>query len=408
MLCPVASPLAALVAGRSLSEVRMRRAAFLLTIFLLLAGPISAQIGKDVIVSAGSPEDRALKAINEAADPAQKIALLDKFMADYGKGDMALVAYEIYISVYAAQKNYDKAFEYGDKMLAGDPDSISTTVTLFRAAQERNDPERMFVYGEKMEDIVARFKARSAPANMDPKEWEARKRAALDEVKDNVSYLQFTLFQVASQQPDPARKAALLDRYATGFADSPYAPNAQSLAVTAYQQTKNYAKLQAFGQKVLARDPGNINMLVLLADDGSERGVDLDKADEYAHRALDLLGKATKPEGQTDEQWAQQKSLQQGLAWSALGQTQLQRKQNAQAVESFKTAAPLLKSDNFSYARNQYRLGFAYLNLKQMADARAAFADAASVDSVYKSPAQEKFAGIPATKPGKHPAKKRP
>ena len=391
----------------------MRRVIFVLTIALFLGQTAAAQIGKDIIVSAGSPEDKALRTINETTDPGQKIALLDKFLADYGKGDMAIAAYELYIATYASQKNYDQAFAVGDKMFAIDPDSFATALKLFQVAQEKKDPEKMFTYGERLQDIVTRFKSRPAPAGVEADQWKKRQAEALAEVKENVNYVQYALFQAANQQPDPARRAALLDRYGAGFTDSPYAANAQSLAASAYQQAKDYPKMQAFAQKILTRDPGNVGMLLLLADDSSERGVDLDKAEENAHRALDLLGKAAKPEGTatetlSDAQWAQQKSVQQGLAWSSIGQVRLQRKQNAQAVDAFKTASPLLKSDNFSYARNQYRMGFALINLKRMADARAAFAEAASVDSAYKGPAQEKLAGIPATAAGKRPAKKRP
>jgi len=66
-----------------------------------------------------------------------------------------------------------------------------------------------------------------------------------------------------------------------------------------------------------------------------------------------------------DEQWAQQKGLQKGLALSSLGQVNIEKKDNTQAVENLKAAAPLLKPDDGSYARNQYRLGFALLNLKR-------------------------------------------
>jgi tetratricopeptide (TPR) repeat protein len=404
MLGAIASSFAPDAAGRTLSEVFMRRAAFLFAILLLVAGPVSAQIGKYAVIGAGSPEDRTLKAINDAASPAEKLALLDKFVVDYGKTDAVLAAYELYISVYGAQKNYDKAFEYGDKMFAADPDSIATSFTLFQLAREKNDPEKMFAYGEKMEDIIARYKASPAPAGYDARDWPRKQAESLGEVKENVTYVQTALFQVVSQLAAPAQKAALLERYATGFPDSPYAASAQSMVATAYQQAKDFAKMQQFAERILARDPGNISMLLLLADDGGERRVNLDKAEEYAHHAIDLLGKAAKPEDLSDEQWTQQKSLQQGLAWSSLGQIQLQRNQNTQAVESFKTAAPLLQSDNFSYARNQYRLGFAYVNLKRNAEARAAFAEAASVDSPYKGPAEEKVASFSATAP----AKKRP
>jgi len=63
-------------------------------------------------------------------------------------------------------------------------------------------------------------------------------------------------------------------------------------------------------------------------------------------------------------------------------------------VENFKTASPLLKPDAGSYARNQYRLAFALLNLKKIPDAKAALTDAASVNSPYKQPALDKLKAL--------------
>jgi hypothetical protein len=51
----------------------------------------------------------------------------------------------------------------------------------------------------------------------------------------------------------------------------------------------------------------------------------------------------------------------------------------------------LLKADDGSYGRNQYRLGFALLNLKRNAEAKDAFAQSASVNSAYKALAQAKL-----------------
>jgi tetratricopeptide (TPR) repeat protein len=144
-------------------------------------------------------------------------------------------------------------------------------------------------------------------------------------------------------------------------------------------------------------------MLLLLADDYSEKGENLDKAEGYAKKAAALCDTAKKPEGVSDADWQKQITLQKGLALSALGQIDLQKKDNATAVDNLTKAAPLLKGNNAMYARNQYRLGFAYLNLKKAAEARQAFSDAASVNSPYKGPAEEKLKGIPATKP--HPKK---
>ena len=103
----------------------------------------------------------------------------------------------------------------------------------------------------------------------------------------------------------------------------------------------------------------------------------------------------------TDEQWAQQKSLQKGLALSSLGQVNIEKKDNAQAVENLKAAAPLLKPDDGSYARNQYRLGFALLNMKKNPEAKEAFTQAASVNSPYKALAQEKLKASAGTAPAR-------
>ena len=92
-----------------------------LLMFLALAITTSAQFGKSVSVAAGTPEDKPLAEIYAAPDGPDKIALLDKFMADYGKGDLALLGDQLYVQSYLTQKNYAKVYEYGDKALALDP-----------------------------------------------------------------------------------------------------------------------------------------------------------------------------------------------------------------------------------------------------------------------------------------------
>jgi tetratricopeptide (TPR) repeat protein len=145
---------------------------------------------------------------------------------------------------------------------------------------------------------------------------------------------------------------------------------------------------------LLAKDPNNVGMLLLVSDYYSEKGEQLDKAEAYAKKAIAALDTAKKPDEMTDEQWKQQSGLQKGLALSSLGEVDIQKKDNVTAVVNFRAAAPLLKPDDGSYARNQYRLGFALLNLKKNPEAKEAFTKAASVNSPYKGPAQEKLKGL--------------
>ncbi len=381
----------------------MRREKVLVGAFLFVVGIACAaypccaqQIGKFVPIPANSDADHALTEINAATDPAQKLALIDKFAAG-AQGDMVIVADDQYVNYYIGAKNYDKALEYGDKLFALDADNFSNGVNMVRAAQGKGDVNRMFSYGEKTAQILERYKEQAAPDGMKQETWGSQKAQTMQDVHDTVVYVQQLLFDGAYRTADAAKRAALLVRFAQLFPDSPFATQALGVAAASCRQTQNTAKMLEVANDLLAKDPDNLGMLLLLADYYSEKGEQLDKAEAYAKKSVALLETAKKPDGVTDEQWKQQSALQKGLALSALGQVNIEKKNNAQAVDNLKSAAPLLKSDEGSYARNQYRLGFALLNLKRVPEAKAAFSDAASVNSPYKALAQEKLKALPGT-----------
>jgi tetratricopeptide (TPR) repeat protein len=388
----------------------MRRYVIFLFVLFLLIAPAQAQqgqIGKNVMLSAGSPEDKALTAVTEATDPAKKLELLDKWLAEYGKGDLAILAYEMYVVHYTAEKNYDKAFEYGEKLLELDPDAINMAVSLIRLASEKPDVPRMYSYGERVAAIIERYKARPPAEGVNAEEWARTKADTLADQNSNIGYVQYTLFTSGYQSQDAALRAALLERYVTAFPKSPYTSQAQVMAADAYQQARAPQKMVAFAQKVLAGEPDNFWMMVVLADYWATQKEQLDQAEAHARKAIALLEQAPKMEGITEEDWQKQKSLQQGLAWSALGQIHVHKNRDAQAVEALKTASPLLKPYDYYYGRNLYFLGFVLARAKRLAEARPILTEAATVNSPYKSLAQDTLGKIggPAAKA---PAKKRP
>jgi tetratricopeptide (TPR) repeat protein len=374
----------------------MRRSKWLSGALFLLglsAGPVfGQQIGKFVPIQAGSDADHAMTEINAATDPAQKLALIDKFAAGPGaEGDNAILADGLYVDYYIDQKNYDKALEYGDKLFALDPDSFQNAMNMIRAASEKGDSERVVVYGEKAAGILARYKEAPAPANTAPQVWDEQKAKTLESNKDGVAYIQQAVYNGAIRAADPGKRAALLARFAQAFPDSPYTNQALGVAATSYLQAQNAPKMLEVANGLLAKDPNNLGMLLLLSDYYCDKTDQLAKAETYSKKAISLLDAAPKPDGLTDDQWAQQKGLQKGLALSSLGQVNIEKKDNLHAVENLKAAAPLLKPDDGSYGRNQYRLGFALLNLKKTPEAKEAFTQAASVNGPYKALAQDKL-----------------
>jgi tetratricopeptide (TPR) repeat protein len=377
---------------------RMMRFCGLLALGLFAANEsIAQQIGKFVSIPAGSDADHALTEINGTADPAQKLALIDKFSSTLGQGDMAILADELYVNYYISQKNYDKAFEYGDKLFALDPDNFTNAVNMIRASSEKGDAAKLTAYGEKAGGILQRYKATPAPSGVDADTWKRQQSEVLANNKDSIEYVAQAIYVSDYRISNPAKRAAALSSFAQQFPDSQYANPAMGVAASSYQQAQDVPKMLEVANGLLTKDPNNIGMLLLLSGYYSEKGEQLDKAEASAKKAITLLGSAQKPEGVADDQWQKQVSLQKGLALSSLGQVGIQKKDNAQAAENFKSAAPLLKPDDFSYGRNQYWLGFALVNLKKNAEAKEAFTQAASVNSPYKSLAQAKLKSFTAS-----------
>lgn len=356
---------------------------------LAAAGAARAQLVHGTTIHAGSPEDQAMDAISTATDPAQKLALIDKFMADFGKGDMAIIANELYVSYFADAKDYAKMADYCQKILAVDPDNFNATIHLARAESELGKIAPLFDAGEKMNAIILRYKAQKPPADSVSADWQSRHDQALADQHDQIVYVQDLLASAVFHAQSPAEQAAFGERFAADFPDSPYAASCEGLAARAYLQLQNIPKMTATGEKALSMDPDNVDTLLLLADYYSDKGQELAKADAYAKKAIAVLPTLKKPENFTDDQWQKQTNFQMGLALSAEGQILINREDLDGALSAFQKASPLLKTNTVYYARNLYRLGFTYARMKKVPEATAALTEAASLNTPFRAMAQQ-------------------
>jgi len=368
----------------------MKRFAILMAIFLGIAANASAQIGKSVTVSAGTPEDKALADIYAAPDGPDKVALLDKFTADFSSSaDMALLADQLYVQTYLAQKNYAKVYEFGEKTLALDPSNLSAAVNMVHAAEEQGDAKKLFAAGDRVAEIIAKYKNSPAPEGVAPEQWSQQKSVSLNNVQGDIGYVEYALVNAAYKTTSPEARAALFERYVNAFPDSPYTLTVREQTAVAYQQAQDAPKMLDTAQRVLATDPNDVAMLILLSDYWSENAQQLDKAGADAQLALDQLAQAKKPDNLSDEQWQQQVAVEKGMAYSAIGEVNVDKGRNQPAVDAFKQASPLLKSNSVLYARNLYRLGFTLAKMQRIPEARTVLTEAVSINSPYKAKAQE-------------------
>jgi tetratricopeptide (TPR) repeat protein len=359
----------------------MRRLGLVIILLLMAAAPAAAQLGTQVAVQAGTPEDKALTAINQASTPQQKLALIDKFAAEHPSGEMALMADQLYVSVYLSLKNYPKVYEYGEKALAIDPNNLQVGVDLVRAAQLQNSTTRIFNYCEKVGGMVKRYKAQPPPANTPADQWAAEKQQNLAAAQPQIDWVAGVMYSAVAAE----RTEASLDRFMDAFPDSSYTQSAEKRMAQMYDRSGETAKLLAFLEKRVESNPNDIGMQVLLADYLSGKGTDLDRAAAAANKAIELLSTATKPASMSAAQWEKESNGQKGQAYSALGQIYVDQKANDKAVAAFEQAKPLLKDSTVNYARNLYRLGSTLAQMKRNTEARAALEEAAKLDTPYRA-----------------------
>ena len=131
----------------------------------------------------------------------------------------------------------------------------------------------------------------------------------------------------ASQGGDPAMQIQLGEDFITKFPMSKYLGGVYGLLTTAYYTTGNSDKMFAAGAKALELNPDNADVLALLAmaiprrvkantPDGPQQ---LQKAEVYAHHAIEIIPSLTKPESVDDATFEKAKNDKLALCHSGLG-----------------------------------------------------------------------------------------
>ncbi len=132
---------------------------------------------------------------------------------------------------------------------------------------------------------------------------------------------------LAAQSGDPAMQIQVGEEFITKFPMSRYVPGVYGMLTTAYYTTGNTDKMFAAGAKSLELNPDNVDVLALLAmaiprrvksntPDGPQQ---LQKAETYAHHAIELIPALTKPETVDDATFEKAKNDKLALCHSGLG-----------------------------------------------------------------------------------------
>jgi tetratricopeptide (TPR) repeat protein len=177
---------------------------------------------------------------------------------------------------------------------------------------------------------------------------------------------------------NPKKKIELGEAFLTKYQVSRYRASVYSDLTSAYLQTNQVPKMEDAGEKALALNPKNVQVLAMLGQtiprvitsNTPNPSGELSKAEEYSKRAIETMPTITKPDTMSDAQFAQAKDQTLAIAHSGLGLVDFRRGDFAAAITELQQS---VKLDPRADPVNYYVLGVADLNASHFDDAAAAF-----------------------------------
>jgi tetratricopeptide (TPR) repeat protein len=355
-----------------------------------------AQLDK-IVIPAGTPEDQALTAISNEQDAQKKLAAYQDFVQKFSSNPAA-VAYGNWqiAQTYQTTGDLQKAMEYGDKALAASTHNLDILVSQANVAQQLKDNAKLVEYATKGGEAYNSIDKQSKPADVSDKDFAARIEEDKSSARNSYEFLEAAAFNAIGDEKDPKKRMAYIEAFGSAFPKSRFESSLAQL--TAYTlgpgQLNDPARLVSYGEKTLASDPNNMNILLFMADhyaDESSASA-LTKSVSYAQKVIEL---AKADEADADRS----RKMSGGLAESTLGFALMKQDKTAAAVTHLKNASGLLKGqDDTAYATALYRLGFAYAKMNKVADAREVLNEAVKIPGPLQQPSQELLAKVNAAR----------
>jgi hypothetical protein len=362
----------------------------ILLLVLLVAASALAQRHK-VNINTETPEGQLLQQIGQESDEAKRLALLEKFTADYGKSENLAWVYAQMQPLYTKASQPDKAIEIGDKLIALDADDLETALATLKAAEAKKDPDLVKKWSNTTGQIAQ--KAMAAPQPKDEDEAEGWKKA-VDYAKQVNTYSEYALYATALQTADPRKKADLIETLEQRNPQSQYLGQVKPMLFQVYRQAGDNAKAIAVAEQILATDQSNEDMLLVVADNYLQQGKEPDKVLAYSTKLIEVMNTKAKPEGVSDADWENRKKTISGLGHFMIGKLNFNEKKYGPADKELRTALPLVEANADLKAEVLFLLGFSNYKMENIMDALKFNQQCAAIKSRFQAQAAKNVSVI--------------
>jgi tetratricopeptide (TPR) repeat protein len=375
----------------------MRKACLFLVfaVCLLFACNAAWSQSTQIVIPAGTPEDKDLAAITAENDNQKRIVAYQEFITKYADNKPAVAYGEWQLSqLYLAAGDADKAMDAGTKALAAYPGNLDIIMSQANIAQAMKDNGKVVDYAVQGAGVYNSIAKQPRLAEMSEAEWTTKISSEQSSARNDYDFLETSAYNAIASEQDPGKRMTEIEKFTPAFPKSKFEGQISQLALYSLRQLNQPQRLVAYGEKALEANPDSISTLLMMADAYAGDPKDAAKAATYSNKVLTVLG--PNPENGDKE-----KKTYAGLAHITLGRADLNQEKLVPAVTDLKAAVGLLQEDAADQQQALYYLGYAYAKQNKKADAVATLQKAAAIDGPYQGPAKDMLAKIKAAGPAR-------
>jgi tetratricopeptide (TPR) repeat protein len=198
--------------------------------------------------------------------------------------------------------------------------------------------------------------------------------------------------KAVQQATDPSKKIQLAEDFLQKYPQSRYRPTMYQALVSGYFATQQVPKMLEAGEKEVEINPNDAPVLAVMGQalartynaKAPDAAKQLDKAELYSKRAIEITPTLPKPENLTDEAFNNAKNDTLVMAHSGLGLVYIRRGKFSEAIPELEQS---VKSDTHPDPDpvNYYLLGVADKQTSHFEAAAAAFSKCAAVQSTLQA-----------------------
>jgi tetratricopeptide (TPR) repeat protein len=197
-----------------------------------------------------------------------------------------------------------------------------------------------------------------------------------------------------SPATDPRKRIELGEAFVQKYPQSRYLSIMYNTLTSAYVQTGQVQKMEEVGEKEVQLNPNDVQVLAVLGQTipralnatTQDPAKELDKAERYSKRAIEVTPTLSKPETLTEESFANAKNITLAMAHSGLGLVYVRRGKYADAISELEQS---VKIDPTPDPVNYYLLGLANLKTSHFEDAAAAYTKCTAIPGAMQQTCQK-------------------